>query len=105
MKFVAIMMIISGALSIPVGALYIWLGVILLSVANLATEAQTSGSERAFTEALEKIGSFFKISGITAIVGICLMIVFIAIYAVVIAVAISSGGGEGFLEGLEGVEP
>jgi hypothetical protein len=85
-KFFAILSIIGGALNCITiiyavfGWMPIWLGVILLKAANLVEEAEASGSEAALTEALERLGRYFKLSGIFAIVAFILVIVFMIIF-------------------------
>lgn len=90
-KFLAILNIISGAISCItiigaiVGWLPIWLGVILLKAANSAREAESTGSQTELTEALQKVGLYFKINGI-------LIVIMLAFYAIVFILSIAAGG-------------
>ena len=86
MKLMAVLMILNGALAILSiwGILFcwlpIWLGVTLFSAANNIQTAAEQDSEQHLQVALDKLGLFFKINGICALVGI---IIGICIFAAV----------------------
>lgn len=83
-KFFAILMIISGAIQCLtivyaiIGWFPIWMGVLLMGATSRLEQANL-GNQQALEEAIEKIGRFFKISGIFAIVSF----VFVALIFVV----------------------
>lgn len=97
-KFFAILMIIGGAINCItiiyaiIGWLPIWLGVILMKAVSLAQDAESSGSENTFREALEKLGQYFKISGIMTIIFFALGII---AFIIIMATGIASQGFEG----------
>ncbi len=84
-KFFAIVNIINGVLACltvvgaVVGWLPIWLGVILLKVANLSVSAQYSGSQEELEEALDRAGFYFKLQGILIFVVLVFMAINIAV--------------------------
>jgi hypothetical protein len=80
-KFVGVMSIIVGALSvlsisgIIIAWLPIWMGIILVSTSNLLDKSSRSHDEQALSESFEKMGKYFKLSGIFIIVMIILSII------------------------------
>ncbi len=86
-KFFGIMLIIGGVanLLILIGALHIWIGVILLKAADQAKIAERTGSKEVLEQSLYQMGRFFKINGIV-------FIVIMSIYALFIVVFIAMGG-------------
>jgi len=94
-KFFGVLVIAGGVFSLPIGAFWIWMGVLLFQVAAQAEEAKLSGSERALTDALEKMGLFFKATAIFLIVTLILMLLFFAALFVFGFFAASLEGMEG----------
>jgi hypothetical protein len=91
MKLMAVLMILNGVVAILSiwGILFcwlpIWLGITLFSAANNIQTAATQDSEQHLQMALNKLGLFFKINGIAALVGIIIGIcVFAAVFMGVI---------------------
>ena len=88
MKFLGIIMIISGALTAIsiVGILwawiYIWLGILLLQAGNKATELLASKSPENLVEYQNKLSSFFQISGILTIVALGLAVIALIIASI-----------------------
>ncbi len=84
MKLMAVLMILNGALAIISiwGILFcwlpIWLGITLFSAANNIQTAAAQDSEQHLQVALNKLGLFFKINGICALVGIIIGICVVA---------------------------
>lgn len=78
-KFFAILMIISGAMQCLtivyaiIGWFPIWMGVLLMGATQRLEQANL-GNQQALEEAMEKIGRFFKISGIFAIASFALVV-------------------------------
>lgn len=90
-KFLGVVNIIWGALSIPLGAVMIWAGVVLFQVASAFQEAEAKGDEAAFQEALTKTSLYFKIMGIMALIGIILFAIAIVFWVVLVIAMLSSG--------------
>lgn len=88
MKFLGIIMIISGALTAIsiVGILwawiYIWLGILLLQAGNKATELLASKSPENLVEYQSKLSSFFQITGILTIVALGLAVIALIIASI-----------------------
>jgi len=88
MKFLGIIMIISGALTAisVVGILwawiYIWLGILLLQAGNKATELLASKSPENLVEYQNKLSSFFQITGILTIVALGLAVIALIIASI-----------------------
>jgi len=88
MKFLGIIMIISGALTAIsiVGILwawiYIWLGILLLQAGNKATELLASKSPENLVEYQNKLSSFFQITGILTIVALGLAVIALIIASI-----------------------
>jgi len=88
MKFLGIIMIISGALTAisVVGILwawiYIWLGILLLQAGNKATELLASKSPENLVEYQSKLSSFFQITGILTIVALGLAVIALIIASI-----------------------
>ncbi|EKE77452.1 DUF5362 domain-containing protein [Gallaecimonas xiamenensis] len=82
MKLVGVIAIISGALQALsiVGILWAWLpiwtGVLLFQAASAIEAAQRSGSAEGMTEAMNKLKTFFTISGVMVLIGIILTVLF-----------------------------
>jgi len=80
-KFIGILMIISGVLQIftIIGILYcwlpIWMGVLLMKAAEFVTIAYESDSEGDATVAMDKLRLYFKITGILFVLSFVLMLV------------------------------
>ncbi|HVB84086.1 MAG TPA: DUF5362 family protein [Rhodanobacteraceae bacterium] len=94
MKFLGVMYIISGvlpALTI-VGLLWawlpIWLGIVLMQSAGAIERAQFNGDQGAFALSLDKLRLYFVILGVTMIVSLVLMAVFILFFFGVMMAAI-----------------
>jgi len=98
MKLFGVLMIIAGAfqaltiVGLVIAWLPIWSGVLLLKAASSALVAESAGTVETLEDALYRIGVFFKINGITALV-------VVIIYAVVI-LGFLLIGGSGVLTGL-----
>ncbi len=97
MRFFGVIMIISGAVSALtlVGLVFAWLpiwsGVLLLKAASAATMAEAAGTVKPLEDALYRIGAFFKISGIFAMVMIVIYVVLIVAFFVMGGPAMLSG--------------
>lgn len=97
MKFFGIIMIISGAVSALtlVGLVFAWLpiwsGVLLLKAASAATMAEATGTVEPLEDALYRIGAFFKINGIFAMVMIVIYVLLIVAFFVMGGLAMLSG--------------
>lgn len=97
MKFFAILMIIYGALQALtlVGIVIAWLpivsGLLLLKAANSALMAENTGTVETIEDALYRIGLFFKINGIMAMVAVVLMLIFAVGFFVMGGVALLMG--------------
>ncbi|MEM7013277.1 MAG: DUF5362 family protein [Verrucomicrobiota bacterium] len=93
-KFAGVMMIIAGVLTclsisgIIIGWLPIWMGVVLCKAANLANEASARGSKTLLFQAIERLGFYFKLTGILTIIMLVLYIVLI----IFVIIAIGSVG-------------
>lgn len=93
-KFAGIMMIISGALAclsitgIIIGWLPIWMGVVLCNAANLARDSADRASKTLLFQAIERLGFYFKLTGILTIV----MIVIYVVLIIFVIIAIGSVG-------------
>lgn len=87
-RFLGVVTIVGGALSLPIGLFYIWMGIILFQIASQAEEAKQSGSERALTEVMEKTALYFKANAIFILVAIILGIL---IAGVILSAAVFFG--------------
>ena len=80
MKLVAVMMIIYGALTalsiigIIIAWLPIWMGVLLFQSAGQIERAHTAGDEDALVTSLAKLKTYFTITGILTLIGICVFV-------------------------------
>jgi 1,4-dihydroxy-2-naphthoate octaprenyltransferase len=78
MKLVGVLMIIYGALvaltivGILVAWLPIWMGVLLFQAANAIEEAQLSGQKEALVKSMDKIKTYFTVTGILTLIGLIL---------------------------------
>lgn len=85
MKFLAILLIISGVLvaisivGLIIAWLPIWIGVLLYQSADRAQTAYEGGSEGHAVESLSKLKTIFIIYGISTIVWLSLYVIFIVI--------------------------
>ena len=97
MKFVGIMFIIQGALTalslvgIVIAWLPIWIGVLLMQSAGAIERAQVSGDAAALKEALARLRTYFVIQGVLFLVGIALIVVYIAIFGAMFGAMLHSG--------------
>ncbi|NNE90306.1 MAG: DUF4339 domain-containing protein [Verrucomicrobiales bacterium] len=97
-KFVGVMMFIGGALTIPIGLLNIWLGVILFKAANSAVMAEQTGTKESLEQCLYEVGRYFKISGIIVLIFMILYIVGIVLFFLFFAGALAAAAGSGAFE-------
>ena len=97
MKFVGIMFIIQGALTalsivgIIIAWLPIWIGVLVMQSANAIERAQTTGDVAALKEALARLRTYFIIQGVLFLVGIALLVVYIAIFGAMFGAMMHGG--------------
>lgn len=97
MKFFGILMIIYGVLQALtlVGLVIAWLpivsGLLLLKAANSALMAENTGTVKSIEDTLYRIGLFFKINGIMAMVAVVLMLIFTVGFFVMGGVALLMG--------------
>ncbi len=94
-RFFGIILIISGIaqLIFLYGALFIWLGVILMKAASQAEIALKTGTNESLERCLYQIGRFFKINGIVLLV---LLILYIGAIIAVLSMELLApflGGG------------
>ena len=82
-KFLGIMQLIYGVLTAItlVGILWIWLGLILIKVANNLRLAK-EGDEDAFVEASQNLATYFTIWGVLAVIGIAIAVIVILIWII-----------------------
>lgn len=80
MKFIGVLMIIYGVLTaltivgIVIAWLPIWIGVLLFQSAGLVERAHGQNDENAMIASLAKLKTYFTITGILALIGICLAV-------------------------------
>jgi hypothetical protein len=80
-KFVGVLAIIQGVLTILslwgilICWLPIWMGVLLCGASNQLALAFATDNEAASRTAMEKLGTYFRIMGILAVIGLVLMVV------------------------------
>jgi hypothetical protein len=85
MKFLGVMLIIDGVISIftIVGILwcwlFIWLGVLLFKAAGAVELAQLHGEKRQLIESLRKIKTFFTINGVLLLIGLIFAVVMLIV--------------------------
>lgn len=86
-RALAVLSLVTGILTLPViiGIVPLWMGIVLFQVVSQAEEAKRTGSEQALSRALEKAGSFFKLSAI-----FLLFILFTALIAGGVAAALGA---------------
>lgn len=81
LKFLGILMIISGALQalslvgIVIAWLPIWLGVILTQAGSRAQEYVSSGDTQALVQFTGKLRTYFVVTGVLTIISLCLAVV------------------------------
>jgi hypothetical protein len=96
MKFAGVLLIINGVFcilglwTIVVCWLPIWMGIILISGSNHIRDAAVLDSEMHLKGALDKLGLFFRIWGITALVALILMIAGMIFWAIAGAAMLTS---------------
>ena len=79
MKFLGVLMIISGAfmiitvVGIVIGWLPIWIGILLLRAAGSVEMAQLSGDKYQLVESLSKLRTFFTICGVLTLIQLVLL--------------------------------
>jgi hypothetical protein len=85
MKFLGVMLIIDGVISIftIVGILwcwlFIWLGVLLFKAANSVELAQLHGEKMQLIESLRKIKTFFTINGVLMLIGLIFLVIMLIV--------------------------
>ena len=85
MKFLGVMLIIDGVISIftVVGILWcwllIWLGVLIFKAASFIEVAQLNGDKVQLVESLKRIKTFFVINGVLLLVGLIFMAIMMII--------------------------
>jgi len=88
-KFAGIMTIISGAFQvlsiwgIIIAWIPIWMGILLVSSANLLEQAHTAKNGTIMQQSFEKLGTYFKLMGIFIVV-----IIVLAILGIIAAIMI-----------------
>jgi len=75
LKFLGILDFILGVLSIPIGALLIWHGVVLFQVDSMAGQFLVSKSSDDLAEFASKLKTYFLVTGILALIGIILGVI------------------------------
>jgi len=97
MKFVGIMFIIQGAITalslvgIVIAWLPIWIGVLVMQSAGAIERAQASGDAAALKEALAKLRTYFVIQGVLFLVGIAMIVLYIAVFGAMFGAMLHSG--------------
>ncbi|MCB1237432.1 MAG: DUF4339 domain-containing protein [Verrucomicrobiae bacterium] len=105
LKFVGIMSIIGGSLLCLsviyalVGWLPIWLGVTLLKCVTAADLAESTGSADELGEALYRLNFYFKLKGITLLIGLIVSVVSVIVMTLYMAVIMAA-----LAPGLEGMD-
>jgi hypothetical protein len=85
MKFLGVMLIIDGVISIftIVGILwcwlFIWLGVLLFKAAGSVELAQLHGEKMQLIESLRKIKTFFTINGVLMLIGLIFLVIMLIV--------------------------
>ena len=82
-KFLGIIQLIYGVLTAVtlVGILWIWLGLVLIKVANNLRLAK-EGDDEAFVEASQNLATFFTVWGVLAVIGIVIAVIVILIWII-----------------------
>jgi hypothetical protein len=94
-KFVGVMLIIFGVLSLlPLGWLMIWMGITLFGVASDASSAYISGSRQLGYRMSSRLKTFFAISGIAMLLSLIITIGMIIFMIVNLAALAQSFGGQ-----------
>ncbi len=98
MKFVGVLSIIQGVLSILsiwgiiICWIPIWMGVILCAASNHVRIAFETNNDDEFLASMEKLGTYFRIAGILAIVSLVIGIIAIMAAVAIPLLAASHGG-------------
>lgn len=107
MKFLGIMNIIGGGINVLtiVGILWawlpIWIGIVLLQAGSKAEEYAARGDETALAGFMDKLRSYFAISGIALIVALALSVIWVILVFVLVGVGVFSAGS--LLQALQGL--
>ena len=90
-KFLGVVQLIYGILTAItlVGILWIWLGLVLIKVANNLRLAK-EGDDESLVEASQNLSTFFTVWGIIALLGIAIIVLAIIIYFFIFAGAVMS---------------
>jgi uncharacterized membrane protein len=97
LKFVAVLMIIVGALyaltivGLIVAWLPIWMGVLLWKAADGVQQARDAGSAEQFILAQQKLKTYFTIMGVTALVSIVLVVLMFVLFGAAMMAGIQQG--------------
>ena len=96
-KLVGVLSIIGGVLyiisiwGILICWLPIWMGILLLKVAQSAEEAHRSGNRADFSTAMAKLKTYFTITGILALIGIVIAVIAFAVAGGAMLMALRGG--------------
>jgi len=90
-KFLGVVQLIYGILTAItlVGILWIWLGLVLIKVANNLRLAK-EGDDESLVEASQNLSTFFTVWGIIALLGVVIVVLAIIIYFFIFAGAVMS---------------
>ncbi len=80
-KFLGIVQLIYGVLTAVtlIGILWIWLGLVLIKVANNLRLAR-EGDDEAFVEASQNLSTFFTVWGVLVVIGIGIAILVVIVW-------------------------
>ncbi len=103
MKLSAILLIIGGIFSVPVGILNIIMGVVIWGAAGKIDLATATGDKDALMGAMNNLRTYFILYGILSLIGIIVFAVVLAIAGGAIITAIQTGSNPDFWDNLFGM--